>query len=166
MLNETSILECSHVLGDNVKYRVRVNRKCVIYLDTAFFSRLEFPTSPRSPFRFFEVRIRHNTIGRTPPDEWCVRCRDFYLTTHNTHKRQISMILAGFKPEISESELPQTHTLDHAATRIGVASISFSKNIEFVPLLYPPRRRLWSDVSQMLFHQGVDPTSLLRRGVG
>ena len=31
-------------------------------------------------------------------------------------------------------------------------------------LLCPPRRRIWSDVSQMLFDQGVDPASLFRRG--
>ena len=30
-------------------------------------------------------------------------------------------------------------------------------------LLYPPKKLLWSDVSQMLSGQGVDPTSLLRR---
>jgi len=27
------------------------------------------------------------TVGRTPPDEWSARCRDLYLTTHNTHNR-------------------------------------------------------------------------------
>jgi len=69
--------------------------------------------------------IRHSTIGRSSPDECWVRCRDLYLTTHNTHKRQTSMPLAGFETAISESELPHTHTLDHGATGIGAASINF-----------------------------------------
>jgi len=30
-----------------------------------------------------------------------------------------------------------------------------------VGLLYPPQKLLWSDISQMLSGQGVDPTSLL-----
>jgi len=34
-------------------------------------------------------RITHNhtTLDRTTPDEWSVRCRDLYLTTHNTLKK-------------------------------------------------------------------------------
>ena len=31
------------------------------------------------------------------------------------------------------------------------------------PLLHPPKKRCWSDVSQILSGQGMDPTSLLRR---
>ena len=42
-----------------------------------------------------EVSIYHTqrstTVGRTPLDEWSARRRDLYLTTHNTHSRQISM---------------------------------------------------------------------------
>jgi len=33
-------------------------------------------------------------------------------------------------------------------------------------LLHPPKKRRWSDVSQMLSDQGVDQASLLRRGEG
>ena len=43
---------------------------------------------------------RHTTVGRTPLDEWSVRNRDLYLTTHNTHKRQISMSPTGFERTI------------------------------------------------------------------
>jgi hypothetical protein len=60
----------------------------------------------------------HTTLGSTPLDEWSARRRDLYLTTHNTHKRQTSMPLAGFKPAIPESERPQTHALDGTATGI------------------------------------------------
>ena len=34
-------------------------------------------------------------------DEWSARRRDPYLTTHNTHNRQISMFPMGFEPTIS-----------------------------------------------------------------
>jgi hypothetical protein len=34
---------------------------------------------------------RSQTVGRTPLDEWSVRHRDLYLTTHNTHNRQTPM---------------------------------------------------------------------------
>ena len=62
---------------------------------------------------------RLTTVGRTPLDESSARRRDLYLTTHNTHNRQISMPLAGFEPTIPAGELPQTHTLDRLATGIG-----------------------------------------------
>jgi hypothetical protein len=42
--------------------------------------------------------------------------RDLYLTTHNTHNRQISMPPAGFEPTIATSERPQTYALDCADT--------------------------------------------------
>jgi hypothetical protein len=43
-----------------------------------------------------------------------------YLTTHNTHNRQIFMPSVGFEPAIPASERPQTHIIDRAATGIGV----------------------------------------------
>ena len=53
--------------------------------------------------------------------EWeCVRRRDLYLSTHNTHKRQTAMPPAGFKPTIPTSERAQTHALDRAASGIGL----------------------------------------------
>jgi hypothetical protein len=63
--------------------------------------------------------LRHTTLVRTPLDEGPARRRDLYLTTHNTHKRQTSMPLAGSEPTIPTSERPQTHSLDRAATGIG-----------------------------------------------
>jgi hypothetical protein len=62
--------------------------------------------------------FRHTTFGRTALDEWSARCRDLYLTTHNTHKRQTSMPPTGSEPTIPASERPQTHALDGAATGI------------------------------------------------
>jgi len=54
------------------------------------------------------IALRHTTLSKTPLDKWSVRRRDLYLTTHNTHNRQRSMPLVGFKPTISASEQPQT----------------------------------------------------------
>jgi hypothetical protein len=48
---------------------------------------------------------------------------DLCLTTHNIYKRQTSMPPAEFEPTIAASEWPQTHTLDRAATGIGVCYI-------------------------------------------
>jgi len=39
--------------------------------------------------------IQPHPVGRTPMDEWLGRCRDLFLTTHNTCYRQTSMPL-GF----------------------------------------------------------------------
>jgi len=39
-------------------------------------------------------------------------------TKHNNHKKQTSMIPAGFEPTIPTSERPQTHALDRTATGI------------------------------------------------
>ena len=48
----------------------------------------------------FLDHTRRSTVGRTPLDEWSARRRDLYLTTHDTHNRQISMPPVGFEPKI------------------------------------------------------------------
>ena len=63
---------------------------------------------------------RHATICRTLLDEWSARRRNLYLTTHNAHKRQTSMLPARLEPTVPGSEWPQTHALDRAATGIGM----------------------------------------------
>jgi hypothetical protein len=40
---------------------------------------------------FLDHTRRRTTVGRTPLNEWSARRRDLYLTTHETHNRQISM---------------------------------------------------------------------------
>ena len=52
-------------------------------------------------FWMFLDHTRRTTFGRTPLDEWSARRRDLYLTTHDTHNRQISMRPVGFEPKIS-----------------------------------------------------------------
>ena len=72
--------------------------------------------------RFLDHTKRRITFGRTPLDEWSARCIDLYLTTHNTHNRQTSMLPTGFEPTISASERPQNYALDRAATGTGDVS--------------------------------------------
>jgi len=50
--------------------------------------------------RFLDHTQRHITLCGTPLDEWSSRRTYLYLTTHNTHKRQTSMLLARFEPVI------------------------------------------------------------------
>ena len=69
-----------------------------------------------SSFLRFLDYTRHTTVGRTPLDEWSVRHRDLYLTTHNSHNRQTSMSSEEFEPTNPASERPQTHALDREAT--------------------------------------------------
>jgi len=64
--------------------------------------------------RFLDHTQRRTTVGRIPLDEWLVRRRDLYLTTHNTH-RQTSMPAVGFEPTISAGESHGTTT--HPKTR-------------------------------------------------
>ena len=56
---------------------------------------------------FLDHTQRRATVGRTPLDEWSARRRDLYLTTHDTHNRQISMPPVGSEPKISAGERPQ-----------------------------------------------------------
>ena len=61
---------------------------------------------------------RSSTFGRTPLDEWSARRRDLYLTTHDTHNRQISMPPVGIEPKISAGERPQAAHLLRSWVRI------------------------------------------------
>jgi hypothetical protein len=56
---------------------------------------------------FLDHTQRRNTVGRTPLGERSARRRDLYLTTRDTHNRQISMLPVGFEPTISAGERPQ-----------------------------------------------------------
>jgi hypothetical protein len=80
-----------------------------------------------------------HTLGRIPLDESSAYHRDFYLTTYHNFKRQISMTLAGFEPEIAASEGRQSDALDRAATGIGFVKLvilNSSPSSEAEPLNY------------------------------
>jgi hypothetical protein len=59
--------------------------------------------------------VTHAEFARHPLDEWSARRRVLYRTTHNNHKREISMLPTGFETAIPEIERPQTHDLKGAA---------------------------------------------------
>ena len=46
---------------------------------------------------FLDHTQRRTTVGRTPLNEWSARRRDLYLTTHDTHNRQISKPPGGIR---------------------------------------------------------------------
>jgi hypothetical protein len=56
---------------------------------------------PPGTTRFRDHTQRRATIDRTALDEWSPRRRHLYLTTHNTHNRQISMPPVGFETTIA-----------------------------------------------------------------
>jgi hypothetical protein len=94
-----------------------VNIKFYLLIYIFFYLGATAHSGPRPPYcREFTVTLRHTTVGRTPLDEWSSRRRDLYLTTHDTHNRQISMPLVGLEPTIPASERQQTNALDLAAT--------------------------------------------------
>jgi hypothetical protein len=56
------------------------------------------------------------------------RCRDLYLTTHNTHKGQTSVPLARFELAIPASKKLESYILDCVATGIGKNNLHDKKN--------------------------------------
>ena len=69
---------------------------------------------------FLDHTQQRTTVGRTPLEEWSARRRELYLTTHDTHNRQISMPPVGFEPKISADERPQAAHL----LRSWISSVS------------------------------------------
>ena len=67
---------------------------------------------------FLDHTQRRTTVGRTPLNEWSARRRDLYLTTHDTHNRQISLPPVGIEPKISAGERPQAAPLLRSWVRI------------------------------------------------
>jgi hypothetical protein len=76
------------------------------------------PTGTRTAsfLRFLNHIHWHTRVGRTPLDEGSARSRDLYLTTHNTHDKQILMPGTEIKIAIPASDRLQTLTLDSPAT--------------------------------------------------
>ena len=52
---------------------------------------------------FVITLTRHKTLGRTPLDEWSVRSRKLYLTTHNNHKKQTPTPRQDSKPQSQQA---------------------------------------------------------------
>jgi hypothetical protein len=71
--------------------------------------------------RFLDHTWR-TAVNRTPLDEWSVRRRDLYLTTHKTLTTDNVHAPVGFEPTISAGERSQTYALDRVATGTGMSS--------------------------------------------
>jgi len=56
----------------------------------------------------FKVSRSHSATHQSL-DALSTRCRDLYLTTHNTHNKQTSMPPVRFEPTISAGERTQTY---------------------------------------------------------
>ena len=54
---------------------------------------------------FLDHTQRRSTVGRAPLDEWSARRRDFYLTTHDTHNRQISIPPGGNRTQYLSGDM-------------------------------------------------------------
>jgi hypothetical protein len=67
---------------------------------------------------FLDHTQRRTTVGSTPLDERSARRRDLYMTTHDTHNRQISMPPVGVEPTISAGERPQGALLQRSWVRL------------------------------------------------
>ena len=61
--------------------------------------------------------LRRSTVARNPLDEWSARRRNLWQHTQNTHKRETSMLLAGFVPAIPASCQPR------ARTQVGLTAV-------------------------------------------
>src|SRR5215475_16194007 len=74
---------------------------------------------------FLDHTQRHTTVGRTPLDERSAHRRELYLTTHDTHNRQISMPPVGFESTISAGERPAAAHLLRSWVRIPLGAWIF-----------------------------------------
>jgi hypothetical protein len=118
-------------------WNLLISRCLVCRTNYLFLPWRNSPSGPRSPHcQGFTITLRHTTLVMTPLDEWLAWCRDFYLTTNNTHNRQTSMPQAGFEPTFPATERPQTHALDRPAPGIGRTSFTNTKFILHTLLIF------------------------------
>jgi hypothetical protein len=89
----------------------RATRQLAYYLLLYVWRDSPPPWTRASSFTRFLYQTRHTKVGRTPLDEWSIRRRDLYLTTHNTHNRWTSMPPVWFEPAMSAGERSQTYAL-------------------------------------------------------
>jgi hypothetical protein len=105
-------------------------------------------------FEVFDHTQQRATVGRTPLDEWSIRRRDLYLTTHNTHNRQTSMPPVGFELTISTDERPKIYALDRAATGTGTETPLSNTNINSC---------VWLHLSILVFRVSYQTTDQVQK---
>jgi hypothetical protein len=79
---------------------------------------------------FMVTHIRHTTVSRTPLDEGPARRRDFYLKTHNNHKRQTSMPPVGFECYINDASEITGKNVESVTVCFKVVSLHGSRRTE------------------------------------
>jgi hypothetical protein len=74
------------------------NHQYSLFCDAVFFYGSAAPSGPGPPRCWgFTITLGHTTLSRTPLDDWSAWRIPFYLTAHNTHKRQTSIPPAEFE---------------------------------------------------------------------
>jgi hypothetical protein len=90
---------CLVLVNRCLAYILVMNGRCTTA--TFFPHGATAPTElPPPPSWGLNFALRHTTHSRIPLDLWSARHRDHYHTTHNTQKREISMLSAEFEPAI------------------------------------------------------------------
>ena len=88
------------------------------------------PSGPGIPdYWGFIFTLINTTLGRSPLDEWPARCRDCYLSAHNTHKRQTSMPQRGLNLQFQQANDRATIAIGGYLvhrSRLVVVLVSFS----------------------------------------
>jgi len=88
----TLLQRCWHLTSSASHYSVSDAPNMHLVVSFYFLWRCDPTQVMASSFlMFLDHTKRRTTVGRTPLDEWSARRRDLYLTTHDTHNRQISM---------------------------------------------------------------------------
>jgi hypothetical protein len=90
------------------------NLLCRLVLPWHIMRLLQWRCCPTRTIAYSFLRFLYHTqwritVSRTSLDDWSFRRKDLYLTTHNTHNRQTSMLPAGFEPTISGDERPHVY---------------------------------------------------------
>jgi hypothetical protein len=107
--------------------RVILNRNLGVGTLFFFFVAQRPKSGPRPPrfevSRSYTIRHTHTQLVGLfwTSDQLVVEAATY--TTHNKHKRRISMPSAGFEPAIPVIERPQTYGLNRTATGIGIGTV-------------------------------------------
>ena len=146
-LNITSYVDCRHCYILTAFHFVLPNWHYVQHKN-----KWSFPLWRCAPMRamasLFLMRLDHtqrrNTFGRTLLDERSARCRDLYLTTHNTHKEQTAMPSVGFEPAIPARKRPRP--TPYTAWLLGLAEMKWtSPNLQISFCYYQPPAKTFEE---------------------
>ena len=96
---------------------------------------------------FLDDTQRSTTVGRTPLDEWSARCRDLYLTTHNTHKGETFMPPGEIRTHDLSRRAAADLRLRPRGHCDGICSVRSYKFVKFCVCFNPYRTNVENRVS-------------------